>query len=295
MNRITRKAYAKINLALDVKGRRDDGYHLVDMIMQSVDIYDTLTIMEHGRTEGFSEKLVTDRDDIPTGSDNLIVRAVEIMKSEYEIRSSMLCELTKRIPVAAGMAGGSADAAAAFIAMRDMFVPEVSDGELEKLALPLGADIPYCIRGGTARAEGIGEKLSKLDDIPECALVIVKPPVGVPTGEVYRSYDGMINVSHPDIEGIIRKLGAGDIKGAMKMSGNVLEPVTAGRYTVIGELEKFLSEHGSFCSMMTGSGPTVFGMFDTRDEADEAYRALKEHSEYGSFECFDTATITAVR
>ena len=291
MDTVTCRAYAKINLGLDVTGKREDGYHLVDMIMQTVGIFDTLTFSRTG--EGTEKQpgrvsLSVDRSGLSAGADNLVCRAVERMRREYGISEGLDIRLEKRIPMAAGMAGGSTDAAAAFRAVRDLFVPEVTDSMLCELAAPLGADIPYCIIGGTRRAEGIGEVLTRLPDAPECRLVISKPPVDVPTPWVYRTLDSCPIAKHPDIPGMIRALQDGDLEELMRLSGNVLEPVTGGKYPVIGRLERFLEERGAIRAVMTGSGPTVFGVFTEEETAEKAFAGLNSSAEYGGFENFLT-------
>ena len=193
MRRIEQTAYAKINLSLDVLGRREDGYHIVRMIMQTIGISDDLIFETQDKDCSPMEiALATDSGEIPCGEDNLIVRAVRSMEKEFGLRGDLKITLTKRIPVAAGLAGGSTDAAAALRAVRDLFVPEVSDGQLQRIGATLGADIPYCITGGTQLSEGIGEILTVLPDAPACGLVICKPSAGVSTGEVYKRYDSLV-------------------------------------------------------------------------------------------------------
>ena len=192
MRKTKETAYAKINLSLDVLGRLDNGYHIVKMIMQTIDLYDELVFETQDRECSSMEiTLATDSGEIPGGEDNLIVRAVRRMEAKYGIRRDLKITLKKNIPVAAGMAGGSTDAAAALRAVRDLFVPEVSDEELQKTGVSLGADIPYCVTGGTQLSEGIGEVLAVLPDAPQCGLVVCKPPVNVSTAEIYKKYDSL--------------------------------------------------------------------------------------------------------
>lgn len=286
-----RKAYAKINLGLDVVGRRGDGYHLVDMIMQTVGIYDTLVFRSTGRALDAKVKLSISGSALSPGEDNLIIRAARIMQARYDIREGIDIELIKRIPVAAGMAGGSTDAAATFLALRDMFARDVTDEELQEAALPLGADIPYCIAGGTQRAEGIGERLTRLRPAPDCRLILVKPGIDVPTAWVYRTLDELADFSHPDIPAQIKALEAGDVRRMMELSGNVLETVTAERFEVIGRLERFFEERGAVRAVMTGSGPTVFAVFTEESTAEAAFGALCAHPEFGGFEHFLTGFV----
>ena len=208
--------------------------------------------------------LETDSGELSCGEDNLIVRAVRCMETRYGIRKDLKIRLKKRIPVAAGMAGGSTDAAAALRAVRDLFVPDVSNEELQKIGVTLGADIPYCITGGTQLSEGIGEKLRVLPDAPQCGLVICKPSMGVSTAEVYTRYDSLTDVRHPDVENMA------------KCCINVLEEVTGAIYPQIGEIERFFEEKGALVSRMSGSGPTVFAIFATQEQAQEAAAAFAE-------------------
>ena len=219
--------------------------------------------------------LVSDSGEIPGGEDNLIVRAVRRMEAKYGIRRDLKITLKKNIPVAAGMAGGSTDAAAALRAVRDLFVPEVSDEELQKIGVSLGADIPYCVTGGTQLSEGIGEVLAVLPDAPQCGLVVCKPPVNVSTAEIYKKYDSLGSVTHPDIEAQIEAISRGDLEGMARQCGNVLEEVTGTMYPEIGEIEKFFESKGALVSRMTGSGPTVFAIFASGEEAQNAADAFE--------------------
>ena len=276
MRKVKQKAYAKINLSLDILGRLENGYHIVKMVMQTIDLSDELIFETQDRECPSMEiTLVSDNGEIPCGEDNLIVRAVRRMEYKYQIRKDLRITLKKRIPVAAGMAGGSTDAAAALRAVRDLFVPEVSDEELQKIGVTLGADIPYCVTGGTQLSEGIGEVLTVLPDAPQCGLVICKPPVGVSTGEVYKRYDSLGEVTHPDIEAQIEAIRRGDLAGMSAKCGNVLEEVTGAMYPEIGEIERFFESEGALVSKMSGSGPTVFAVFANIEEAQRAAGAFE--------------------
>ena len=275
MRTVQETAYAKINLSLDILGRREDGYHLVRMVMQTIDLSDSLTFETEDRDCPAMEiTLSADSGEIPCGEDNLIVRAVRRMEKEFGIRKDIKINLKKRIPVAAGMAGGSTDAAAALRAVRDLFCPDVSDAELQRLGAELGADIPYCVTGGTQLSEGIGEILTALPDAPQCGLVICKPPVGVSTGEVYRRYDSLGPVKHPDIDAQIGAIGRGDLRGMAEQCVNVLEEVTGAMYPEIGEIERFFEKEGAVVSRMSGSGPTVFAIFTDEEQARKAAEAF---------------------
>ena len=277
MRKVQQRAYAKINLSLDILGKLENGYHIVKMVMQTIDLSDELIFETEDRECPSMEiTLVSDNGEIPCGEDNLIVRAVRRMEYKYQIRKDLRITLKKRIPVAAGMAGGSTDAAAALRAVRDLFVPDVSDEELQKIGVTLGADIPYCVTGGTQLSEGIGEVLTVLPDAPQCGLVICKPPVGVSTGEVYKRYDSLQEVRHPDIDAQIEAIRKGDLAGMAGECGNVLEEVTGALYPRIGEIERFFEREGAIVSKMSGSGPTVFAIFADMEEAARAARAFEE-------------------
>ncbi len=270
---ITRKAYAKINLGLDVVGKRDDGYHLVRMIMQNVDIYDTLSFRDNDSGE---IKLFSESGKVPLDGRNLICKVAALLKEKYSVDRGVDITLEKRIPVAAGMAGGSTDGAAAFLALNELWGLGLSKQELCELAVGLGADIPYCIVGGTALSEGIGEELTTIKDVPECVIVIAKPDIDVSTGWVYKELDSREITEHPDIDGIRAAIEEGDLKGMCRRISNVLEPVTVSKYPVITEIEKILEDHGAIRAFMTGSGPTVFAIYDNRERAMEGLQALKE-------------------
>lgn len=276
MRKSEQKAYAKINLSLDILGKLENGYHIVKMVMQTIDLYDELLFETQDRECPSMEiTLVSDSGEIPCGEDNLIVKAVRRMEAKYRICKDLRITLKKNIPVAAGMAGGSTDAAAALRAVRDLFVPEVSDEELQKIGVTLGADIPYCVTGGTQLSEGIGEVLTVLPDAPQCGLVICKPPVGVSTGEIYKRYDSLDEVTHPDIKAQIDAITRRDLAGMSAQCVNVLEEVTGAMYPQIGEIERFFRKEGALVSRMSGSGPTVFAVFREMQEAKRAAQAFE--------------------
>lgn len=269
---IKKKAYGKINLGLDVTGRREDGYHIVRMIMQNVDIYDTLTFEDNDTGE---ISLTAPGTDLPLGQDNLICKVAWQLKEKYGVNKGACIELIKRIPVAAGMAGGSTDGAAAYLALNELWGLGLSKEQLCELAVSLGADIPYCILGGTALAEGIGEELTVIKDMPECHIVVGKPAIDVSTGWVYKELDSKEIENHPDIDGIRRAIEDGDLHRMCSLIGNVLEPVTASKYEEIGKIEKLMEDNGAIKAFMTGSGPTVFGIFDDRNAAEKAVEAVR--------------------
>ena len=273
MNKITLKAYAKINLGLDVIRRMENGYHEVRMVMQSIDLYDKVNIYRN-RTGNI--KVSTNLSFLPTGPDNLVYKAAALLKDEFGIKDGVNLDLYKFIPVAAGMAGGSTDAAAVLKGMNTMFNLGLSDEELMARGAKLGADIPYCIIGGTALAEGIGEILTPLVPCPKCYVVIGKPPISVSTKFVYEHLVLDENTVHPDIDGIIENITNGNIYGVADRISNVLETVTETEYPIISSIKKKMISMGALNSIMSGSGPTVFGIFDNEEKAIECKEALKK-------------------
>lgn len=275
MNRISLKAYAKINLGLDVIKRLENGYHEVRMVMQSIDLYDKINISKNRSGEIC---IKTNLNFLPTGPDNLVYKAAKLLKNEFGIKEGMDIDLYKFIPVAAGMAGGSTDAAAVLKGVNRMFGLGLSNEELMKRGATLGADIPYCIMGGTALAEGIGERLTKLSNCPKCFVVIGKPGIGVSTKYVYENLVLNENTVHPDIDGIINSINNNDIYGVSQKLGNVLETVTEHAYPVISDIKSIMIKEGALNAIMSGSGPTVFGIFDDRDKAEHCKAVLRAGS-----------------
>ena len=271
--KVTRKAYAKINLGLDVTGRRADGYHMVRMIMQTVDLYDVLSF---SKTEDGQIRISTQAQGIPTDQHNLIWKVCALLRERYKIADGVDITLEKNIPVAAGMAGGSTDGAAAFLGMNELFELGMTRQQMCEMAVELGADIPYCIMGGTALAEGIGEILTSLPNMPDCQILIAKPAIGVSTKWVYTELDNREIAVHPDIDGIRQAIEQQDLQGIQRRLGNVLEPVTTARYTIISQIEELMKENGACNAMMSGSGPTVFGIYDDREAAQKSFAVLDQ-------------------
>ena len=265
------KAYAKINLGLDVVRRLENGYHEVKMIMQTVDIYDEL---EFKKTK-LGITITTNHGELPTDKNNLIYKAATMMIEEYGIQEGVHIHLTKNIPVAAGMAGGSSDAAATFRGMNELFHLGCSMETLRELGVKVGADVPYCILGGTALSEGIGEKLTSLKPVPSCYLLIAKPDIDVSTKYVYEQLDTIGVHHHPDIDGMVHAIEQGNLQGIVDRMENVLERVTIQKHPIIQNIKKRMIELGAEGSLMSGSGPTVFAVFIEKDEAIEAYEQLK--------------------
>ena len=276
MDQITRKAYAKINLGLDVIRRRTDGYHEVKMIMQTVGICDILTFRKSGRQDG-AVTLFLDKKELPCGKENLVYRAAELLTRTHGLRDGVEITLEKRIPIAAGMAGGSTDAAAVFHGMNELFGLSMSLQEMKDLGVGIGADVPYCIQGGTALSEGIGEILTALPSPPAAYLLIAKPDIGVSTKFVYENLHADRLQSHPDIDGMVQALERGSLEGIVSRMENVLETVTVREYPVIQTLKDIMRREGALNALMSGSGPTVFGVYKTR-EAAEASRPAVEKS-----------------
>ena len=267
-----KKAYAKINLCLDVLGRLENGYHKVRMVMQTVGIYDSLSFE---KTEG-EVVLASDCTDLSLGEDNLIYKAIMLMKENFSIQEGVYVYLEKRIPIAAGLAGGSTDAACTLLAMNELFELGLSEKELRQLGVKLGADVPFCIMGGTALAEGIGEDLTRLADMPGTVILVAKPNASVSTRDVYRGLDAKGEVEHPDVYGMVKAIMHGDLMGITNRLGNVLESVTMDMVPVIGKIKKKMIDGGAMGSLMSGSGPTVFGIFDEREKAEMVLLELKK-------------------
>lgn len=273
MEKVSYKARAKINLGLDVCGKLDNGYHIVKMIMQEVDLYDVLTFKKR---EDPDIILSVESDDyLGDITGNLIFRAAKLMKEYYSIKEGIEIHLEKRIPVAAGMAGGSTDAATTMIAMNDIFQLGQTREQLMELAVSLGADIPFCILGGTALAEGIGEKLSSLPAPKQSVILIAKPNIMVSTKEVYTLLDSQTIEQHPDIDGMVQSLETGDFDRLIDQMENVLENVTIGLHPIIQDIKTVMKECGAKNAMMSGSGPTVFGIYEDEETAKKAMQEIK--------------------
>lgn len=273
MEKIELKARAKVNLGLDVCRRLENGYHEVKMVMQTVDLYDELEFRK--RKDPDIILSVDSNDSLGDISNNLIFRAAKLMKEYYSIKEGIEIYLKKNIPVAAGMAGGSTDAAATMLAMNELFELGQTKEQLMELAVRLGADIPFCILGGTALAEGIGEKLTALPAPNPEVILVAKPDIMVSTKDVYENLHLEELTSHPDIDGMIRAIETQDFTGVTDRMENVLESVTIKLYPVIEQIKDFMKEQGAINALMSGSGPTVFGVFASEEEAKKAQAALK--------------------
>lgn len=271
-NDISLKALAKINLGLDVVRRREDGYHEVRMIMQTIQLYDRLDIK---RTQEPGIQIQTNLSFLPVNENNLIYKAAKLLMDEFSITDGVSVKLDKRIPVAAGMAGGSTDAAAMLIGVNRLFSLGLTKRQLMERGVQIGADVPYCIMRGTALAEGIGEALSPLPPMVKCPVLIAKPSISVSTKFVYQNLKLDDTTIHPDIERLIDDIKAKNLHDIAAHMGNVLETVTIPNYPVIDEIKKHMLSNGALGAMMSGSGPTVFGLFDNEDTAKKAYKAMR--------------------
>ncbi len=277
-----RKAFAKINLGLDVLGQRPDGYHDLRMIMQTVGLCDIVTLRAEGepgislqvRADAASDENSSAGDILPSDERNLAYRAAHLLMEEFALREGVSITLEKHIPVAAGLAGGSADAAAVLCGMNDLFALQLTQEELQQRGLKIGADVPYCIRGGTALAEGIGEQLTALPQAPGAYVLLAKPPFSVSTGYVYAHLKLEEGMEHPDIDAQMQAICSGDFDQMAGSMGNILERVTVPAFPVIGEICEEMLHLGAAGAQMSGSGPAVFGLFDDRGKAERAYRVL---------------------
>lgn len=271
-NDISLKALAKINLGLDVVRRREDGYHEVRMIMQTIHLYDRLDIK---RTQEPGIQIQTNLSFLPVNENNLIYKAAKLLMDEFSITDGVSVKLDKRIHVAAGMAGGSTDAAAMLIGVNRLFSLGLTKRQLMERGVQIGADVPYCIMRGTALAEGIGEALSPLPPMVKCPVLIAKPSISVSTKFVYQNLKLDDTTIHPDIDLLIDDIKAKNLHDIAAHMGNVLETVTIPNYPVIDEIKKHMLSNGAVGAMMSGSGPTVFGLFDDEDTAKKAYKAMR--------------------
>ena len=273
MRQIILKAYAKINLGLDVLRKREDGYHDVRMIMQSVGLYDKLTLKKIAKDEIV---LSSNVGSLPNNEKNLVYKAISLIKKECGITSGVKADLEKNIPMAAGMAGGSTDAAAALIGMNKLFDLGLSQEKLMEIGVKIGADVPYCIMGGTALSEGIGEVLTQLPPMPHCYILIAKPRISVSTRFVYENLEADKLPYHPDIDGMMESIRQGNLNGVADRLSNVLETVTEKKYPIISQIKAAMMDAGALNSLMSGSGPTVFGIYEDKDTAMKALNKIQD-------------------
>lgn len=267
------RALAKINLGLDVLRKREDGYHELRMIMQTINMYDQLDI-EISKTPGI--KITTNLPFIPVNESNLVYKAAKLLMDEFQVEQGITVDLQKFIPVAAGMAGGSSDAATTMIGVNRLFGLGLSVKELMERGVKIGADVPYCLLRGTALAEGIGDKLRALPACPDCYVLIGKPAISVSTKFVYENLHANELEYHPEIDKMLDAIQWHNLNKIADCMGNVLETVTIPHYPVIQKIKDHMKEHGALNAMMSGSGPTVFGLFDDKATAENACEVLRE-------------------
>ena len=274
VNILTKKTPAKINLTLDVTGKLENGYHTLSMIMQSIDVCDELSFKKIT-----DEKIILSMnkelpDKIPVEK-NLVYKAAKLMKETFDIKGGFKIHLEKNIPAAAGLAGGSSDCAATLIGINELCKLNLDTESLCKIGVKLGADVPFCIKKGTMLAEGIGEILTPLSPLSGVPLVLIKPNISISTAYVYQHLNLNGLDHHPDNKAMISYIANKDIKKIADSLSNVLETVTVPENPIIDELKHYLTENGAIGSLMSGSGPTTFGIFENVEIAKEAYDKAK--------------------
>ena len=274
---LTLSANAKINLTLDILGTREDGYHEVAMIMQEISLHDTLSVGKINQGISLTIVIEGQQGNLPADESNLCWKAAALVQKEYNLQEGVEIHLTKRIPMAAGLAGGSADAAAVLKGMNHLFRLGMTEARLCELGARLGSDIPFCIMGGTMLATGRGEVLTRLPSFPRLSVVLAKPPVGVSTAWAYKTYDAGYDGPHPDNEAMLEAIHGGDAHKAAGLLCNVLEGVTETEHPVIADYKSLMMEHGAMASMMSGSGPTVFGLVREKQQAWHLADTLKKY------------------
>ncbi|NLZ83611.1 MAG: 4-(cytidine 5'-diphospho)-2-C-methyl-D-erythritol kinase [Clostridiales bacterium] len=268
MNSLTEKSYAKINIGLDVIGRRDDGYHNLRMIMQTIDLYDIVTVE---RSESSGIYIKTNLSYLPTDKRNIVYKAAHTFLTKFNIKEGLRIDLSKNIPVAAGLAGGSSNGAVTLKLLNQMFNTGLSRNELMEIGLSLGADVPYCFLMGTALSEGIGEILTPIKPIPDCNILIVKPNISVSTKYVYSNLKLSSTSLHPDIDSMLTAIDNGDLNKLTKYMDNILQSVTIPKHPIIKDIKKQMEDLGARTALMSGSGPSVFGIYDDKMTAIKAY------------------------
>lgn len=282
MRTVTRNAYAKVNLCLDVLRRREDGYHDVSMIMHNLDLHDVLTFSveemdaQKEKVNSYDISISTNREDIPVDNSNLVYKAIKMMCDLYHLTGKIKVKLEKNIPVAAGMAGGSTDCAAAFHAMNTLFDLKLSKDTLMELGVQLGADVPYCILALPALSEGIGEILTPVTPLMDCYILVAKPDISVSTKMVYTNLKANELEHHPNVGGMVDALKEKDVKKVASYMENVLETVTVNLYPEIEQLKSEMKQQGALNAIMSGSGPTVFGIYETKHQCQKAADYMRE-------------------
>lgn len=273
MNKFAIKSYAKINLGLDVTGVLDNGYHTVKMIMQNITLYDSLYFEKRNTPKVI---LRSNIPYLPVNEKNLVYSAIMLFRREMHISNGVYASITKKIPIAAGMAGGSSNAAATLIAMDKLFGTNLPMEKLLEMGLKLGADVPYCLLGGTALAEGIGEKLTPVPAPPRAKVLIVKPDLSLSTQMIYQKLILDEHTVHPDIDAVLAAISRGSLRDMCTVLGNILEDVSIKLHPVIADIKQGMLDLGADGALMSGSGPTVFGLFEDEEKAQKAYEAFRE-------------------
>ena len=269
MDSISLKAYAKINIGLDITGRRDDGYHLLRTCMQTIDLYDVVTVSKAaGQTQDI--RITASSGAVPADERNIAWQAAALVKEKFCISDKILIDIEKNIPMAAGLAGGSTDGAAVIKAMDELFCPGMDIETMDELAKKLGADVPFCLRKGLWLCEGIGEILTELSPVKDVWAAVIKPDFAVSTAWCYRRFDELKEADHPDMEGVICASKAGDLKAMCEAAQNVLEQVVCPRHPEIEDIKDRLIKSGALGAFMSGSGSAVFGLFDDEEKAKKA-------------------------
>ena len=279
-------ANGKINLTLDILGKRDDGYHEVEMIMQAIDLHDVIMVEKNDSCDIILDCKV---DGVEDDKDNLIYKAAQLFLKAYDVNCGVNISLQKNIPIAAGLAGGSADAAAVLRGLNDLFALNKSDDDLCELGGQLGSDIPFCIKGGTMLATGRGEKIAAVDAMPDCAFVVVKPKIGVSTAWVYNNYKAEIVEQHPATKSMLAALCNKSLDTICKTLDNVLESVTINRYPQLQEYKQMLCTYGAKAALMSGSGPSVFAVCDDKKKAEDV--AQKFAAKYKDLSVYVTSPV----
>jgi len=271
-NRVIAKSYAKINLTLDVLGKLPNGYHEVKMIMQTVNLFDLVIIDKRP----FGIQLTTNSKILPSNEKNIAYKAANLFFQESNINGGAKILIHKNIPIAAGLAGGSGNAAIVLCALNSLYNTNYSNEKLQEMALQLGADVPYCIIGGTCIAEGIGEKLTVLPSIPSMPIVLVKPDINISTQSIYTNIDSTPNLTHPNTDNAVKAIKTGDMELLFSNMQNIMEDVSTKICPEIISIKNTLKELGANVSLMSGSGPTVYGIFEDNATAKTACDQLSK-------------------
>ncbi|MBB5174911.1 4-(cytidine 5'-diphospho)-2-C-methyl-D-erythritol kinase [Texcoconibacillus texcoconensis] len=265
------KAPAKINLSLDVLHKRDDGYHEVEMVMTTVDLADRIEITEVSKDAVFVD---VSKGIVPSDHQNLAYQAAMLLKKRFGVRKGVHLYIHKHIPVSAGLAGGSTNAAATLRGLNKLWGLGLSIDELAELGSEIGSDVPFCVYGGTALATGRGEKIEKLSTPPPCWVVLAKPPIGVSTKEIYGNLN-LNDIAHPNTEAVIEAINQGDFERICSSLGNAMEATTFSLYPKVDNLKKQMENFGADGVLMSGSGPTVFALAKNESRAWRIYNGLK--------------------